>query len=84
MVVVMQDDIDKILSDIQANKLAKTYEEEKTRDLLEIDEETAKNWRWSENKVSGFKLNLNLDDDGMGPAKTAGRRRRWRKPKRGC
>ena len=69
MVVVMQDDIDKILSDIQANKLAKTYEEEKTRDLLEIDEETAKKLALErKNKASGFKLNLNLDDDGDGPA----------------
>lgn len=60
----MQDDIEKILSDIEAEKLAKTYEEEEARNLLQIDEETVEKLAEErKNKVSEFKLELNLEED---------------------
>ena len=62
--VIMPDDIDKILNDIQADKLAKTHEEEATRLLLHVDEQTEQKLaQQRRNKVSGFKLQLDLDEE---------------------
>ncbi|MDD2361401.1 MAG: endolytic transglycosylase MltG [Oscillospiraceae bacterium] len=64
----MSDDLDKILNDTEAEKQAKLIEDETTRRSLHIDEITAQ--RLAEerrNKVSGFKLNIDLEsaDDNL-------------------
>ncbi|NLN81486.1 MAG: endolytic transglycosylase MltG [Clostridiales bacterium] len=60
----MPDDIDKILNDIEAEKQAKIHKEDTERQLFTVDEQTAK--KLSEerkNKVSEFKLQLDIDDE---------------------
>ena len=62
--VTMQDDIDKILSDIEAERLAKAKNEEDMSNLLRVDEDTAeKIAKDRKNKVSEFKLELDLSEN---------------------
>lgn len=61
----MAEDLDKIFQDIEAEKEARRREEELARRMLQVDEKTAV--RLAEerrSKVSGFKLNLDLDGEG--------------------
>lgn len=60
----MPEDIDKILKDIEADKQLKQREEEAARKLLQVDEQAADRLlEERRNKVSGFKLNLDFQND---------------------
>lgn len=60
----MADDLDKILKDIEAEKEARRREEEQARHLLQVDEQTEHRLKEErKSKVSGFKLDLNLDEE---------------------
>ncbi|MDD3693361.1 MAG: endolytic transglycosylase MltG [Oscillospiraceae bacterium] len=55
----MSEDIDKLISDIEAEKKKKLFDDE----TLKVDDETAERLkRERRTKASGFELNLNLDD----------------------
>lgn len=59
----MPEDLDKIVKGIEAEKQARLQEEEKAKKMLQIDEETANQvLEQRKNKISGFKLNLDLED----------------------
>ena len=67
----MAEDLDKIIQDIEAEKEARRREEELARRMLQVDEKTAS--RLAEerkSKVSGFKLELNLDEEETGSVET--------------
>jgi len=58
----MSDDLEKLLNDAEAKKQAKLLEEETIRRSLRIDESTAQRLaKERHNKVSGFKLNIDLE-----------------------
>ena len=70
----MDEDLDKLVQDIEADKLVHRKEEELAREMLEVDEETASRLTENrKNKVSDFKLDLHLDEDNQaaGPADKA-------------
>lgn len=58
----MPEDLDKMVKGIEADKQARLQEEEKAQEMLQIDEETANHvLEQRKNKISGFKLNLDLE-----------------------
>lgn len=59
----MPEDLDNLMKGIEAEKQARLQEEEKARKMLQLDEETANLvLEQRKNKVSDFKLDLNLED----------------------
>ncbi|HIW73872.1 MAG TPA: endolytic transglycosylase MltG [Firmicutes bacterium] len=68
----MSEDLDKILKDIEAEKEVRRKEEELARQMLQVDRQTQDRLKEERrSKVSGFRLELNLDDEPVSPAETA-------------
>lgn len=56
--------VDKLLEDLEAEKAARSREEERLGEVLKVDEHTAaKISEERKNKVSGFKLDIDLDEE---------------------